>query len=128
MNTLSLFIPLGRVVLASLFILGGLNKIMNYQATLAKMGEVGLEPAAVLLPLTILLELGGGLLVAIGRQFAVPAALVLAVFTIATNLIFHAFWSMTGPIAALELSLFFKNICITGGLLFVAGVTAQQRA
>jgi putative oxidoreductase len=117
----------GRLVLASLFMLGGLNKIMNYADTLAMMRGAGLEPAALLLPLTIALELGGGGLVAFGRRFAVPAALMLAIFTLATNMFFHRFWS-AGPDAALQLSLFFKNVSIAGGLLFVAGVTARQRA
>jgi putative oxidoreductase len=121
-----LLIPLGRVLLASLFILGGLNKIMNYDATLAMMRAGGVEPAALLLPPTILLELGGGLLVAFGRRFAVPAALALAVFTIVTNLFFHRFWAMAGPEAALQLSLFFKNVSIAGALVFVAGVMARD--
>jgi putative oxidoreductase len=118
-------IPLGRLLLASLFILGGLNKLMNYQDTLAMMRGAGVEPAALLLPLTILLELGGGLLVALGRWFVAPVAIILAVFTIATNIFFHAFWLMDGTEAMLQLSLFFKNIAIAGGLLYVAGISGR---
>jgi putative oxidoreductase len=84
--------------------------------------------APLLLPAVIALELGGGALVAVGKHFAVPAALVLALFTVATNLVFHRFWAMSGPVAALELSLFFKNVAIVGGLLFVAATLAQQDA
>jgi putative oxidoreductase len=121
-----ILIPLGRVVLASLFMLGGLNKILNYNDTLIMMRGAGLEPAALLLPPTILLELGGGVLVAFGRRFAAPAALALAVFTVVTNIVFHGFWSMHGPEAMLQLSLFFKNISIAGGLLYVAGISAHR--
>jgi putative oxidoreductase len=124
----AIIIPLGRVLLASLFILGGINKIVNYDATLAMMAGGGLEPATILLPLTILLELGGGLVVASGHRFSIYVALILAVFTIATNIIFHAFWTMTGPEAALQLSLFFKNISIAGALVYVAGMTAKGEA
>lgn len=127
LNRPDVLIVTGRVVLASLFMLGGLNKILNYDDTLAMMRGAGLEPAALLLPPTIALELGGGALVAFGRRFAVPAALALAGFTIATNLFFHRFWA-GGPDATLQLSLFFKNISIAGGLLFVAGVAARQHA
>jgi putative oxidoreductase len=116
----------GRVILVSLFLLGGLNKLLNYDATLAMMQRAGLNPAPLLLPAVIALELGGGALVAFGKRFAVPAALALAIFTIATNLVFHRFWAMSGPVAALELSLFFKNVAISGGLLFVAATLAQQ--
>jgi len=118
-------LPAGRLVLASLFILGGLNKVMNYTATQAGMSDVGLAPA--LLPLVIALELGGGLAVALGRWFAALAAVALAVFTLATNLYFHDFWNMSGDVAQLELSLFFKNVSIAGGLLYVAAATQRLR-
>jgi putative oxidoreductase len=116
----------GRIILASLFILGSINKMLNFGPTAARMGEVGLEPASILLPLTILLELTGGLAVAIGRKGAAPAAAVLAIFTLATNYFFHDFWNMEGQVAALELSLFFKNLSIAGGLLFVAAITYKR--
>jgi putative oxidoreductase len=112
----------GRIGLASLFILGALNKSANYDATLVKMVEAGLRPAAALLPPTILLEVVGGLMVASGFRKAWIAAVTLSVFTVATNMVFHNFWALDGTIAALELSLFFKNIAIAGGLIAVAGV------
>lgn len=111
----------GRIGLASLFLLGGLNKILNYGATLDGMEAVGLSSASLLLPLVIGLEMGGGALVAFGRRGAPLAAIALAIFTLATNVFFHNFWSMEGERAALELSLFFKNVSIAGGLLFFAG-------
>ena len=110
----------GRILIASLFILGGVSKIGNYAATLGLMDAAGLNPAALLLPLTIVLEVGGGLLVAIGGRWAVPAALALAAFTIATNLYFHDFWHVAPALKAIQLSLFFKNIAIIGALLFIA--------
>jgi len=85
------------------------------------MVDVGLAPAALLLPATILLELIGGLSVAYGRRPAIYAAPALFAFTLATNLWFHRFWELEGEIATLELSLFFKNIAIAGALLFVFG-------
>lgn len=116
----------GRIGLASLFLLGGTNKILNYAATLDNMRGVGLEPAGVLLPLVIALELGAGSLIAIGRWMAPLAALALAGFTLAANLAFHDFWTMEGDRAALELSLFFKNISIAGALLFLAGALSKE--
>jgi putative oxidoreductase len=127
LNRPDMWMATGRLVLASLFILGGFNKVMNYADTLGMMRAAGLEPESLLLPPTIALELGGGLLVAFGRRFAMPAALALALFTIATNIVFHRFWSMSGPETALQLSLFFKNVSIAGGLLFVAGASARGR-
>ncbi|GAB5412527.1 MAG: hypothetical protein Cons2KO_01300 [Congregibacter sp.] len=115
-------IALGRTTIASLFLLGGINKLLNYGATLESMERVGLEPATVLLPAVIALELVGGALVAIGRIYAAPAAIALAIFTLAANVFFHDFWNASDDLAALELSLFFKNVSIAGALIYVAGV------
>jgi len=115
------FTLLGRWLIASLFILGGVNKIVNFNQTLSSMSEVGLEPSSVLLPLTIFLELAGGLIIALGLRWQVHAALALAIFTVATNVYFHNFWIYDGPERAYELSLFFKNVVVVGALVFIAG-------
>lgn len=128
MNYPTVVLVTGRVGLASLFLLGGLNKILNYDSTLLSMREAGLEPAGFLLPLVIVLELVGGSFVAVGNRMAGMAALLLAGFTIATNFAFHEFWAMEGERAALELSLFFKNISIAGALIFVAGTMLKEKS
>jgi putative oxidoreductase len=109
----------GRVVLASLFILAGINKMLNYAQTLQTMDQAGLSASQFLLPLVIALEFAGGCIVALGHRFLPIAAVSLALFTLATNLVFHRFWAISGPEGALELSLFFKNIAIVGALLYV---------
>lgn len=111
---------IGRVGLASLFLLGGANKIMQFTVTAERVESVGLVPTAILMPATIGLELVGGAMLACHTKYAWGAALVLAVFTLATNLYFHRFWTLEGEIAALELSLFFKNVAIAGALVFAA--------
>jgi len=111
---------LGRCALASLFLLGGVNKIMNFEALTVRMEAVGLMPSSILLPIIIALELGAGLLIATAGPAYRIAALILAGFTLATNFFFHDFWTMDGNVRELELSLFFKNIAIAGALLFVA--------
>jgi putative oxidoreductase len=117
---------IGRIGLASLFMLAALNKLLNYGATQAQMAGVGLEPSAILLPLTIALEGVGGLLVASGLRWGSYAGVVLAVFTLATNVLFHRFWELDGTVAQLQLSLFFKNVAIAGALLYVAAQVAGK--
>ncbi|MEM6474742.1 MAG: DoxX family membrane protein [Pseudomonadota bacterium] len=113
---------IGRAGLASLFILGGLNKLISGDGTIARLQHAGLEPASLFLWLTIGLELGAGLALALGTRIASSAALALAAFTLATNALFHQFWALEGEIASLELSLFFKNVAIAGGLLALASI------
>jgi len=67
-----------------------------------------------------------GLALALGTRFAWVAAVMLALFTLATNALFHRFWELSGEIATLELSLFFKNVAIAGGLLALAGIEKNR--
>ena len=111
----------GQALLASLFLLGGMNKLLNYHVILDQMYGVGLAFAELLLPLVVLLEIVAGLAVALGGWRAIPAAVALAVFSLLANFLFHDFWNMEGQRAAIERALFFKNVSIAGGLIFVAG-------
>lgn len=113
---------IGRTGLASLFVLGAANKLLTFSETSVRMTEVGLAPAAVLLPATIVLELLGGIGLIYGRWPGVWSAATLAPFTLATNVFFHRFWEMDAPVASLELSLFFKNVAIVGALVFVLAI------
>ncbi|MEM7724188.1 MAG: DoxX family protein [Pseudomonadota bacterium] len=129
----SVLVELGRWGLCSLFILGGTNKIANPQSAVDMMAEVGLPAPSILLWAVIALELGGGLLVAAGayvKFFRVAAvmALVLAAHTLATNVLLHDFWAREGVRAELELSLFFKNIAVMGGLILIAGLYGREAA
>ncbi|MEM8654966.1 MAG: DoxX family protein [Pseudomonadota bacterium] len=111
----------GRIILASLFILGGIDKIVTPERSIEAMTIVGLPFPAVLILAVIAVELGGGLAVAAGiGRVAQVAAIVLIAHTIAVNVLLHPFWSMTGDLARTELSLFFKNIAVIGGLMMVA--------
>ena len=75
----------------------------------------GVPFTAALLPLTILLQIGGG------------AALMLAGMTIVVNLFMHDFWNVyEGLSQAHETQNFVKNLAITAGLLaLAAGLSAQ---
>ena len=112
----------GRCLLASLFILGGVAKLLVPELYRAMMVEAGLTPVAILLPVVLVLELGGGLAIALGLRIATWAALILAGHTLGTNLFVHRFSEFEGPVRQLELSAFFKNIAIIGGLLCYAAI------
>ncbi|OTG85149.1 DoxX family protein [Acinetobacter sp. ANC 4648] len=97
-----------RVLMAYIFILAGWGKITAYTATVSYMEAKGVSAA--LLPLTILVEFGGGLALLFGFQ-ARFAALGLAVFSLITALIFHD--------SAEDATSFMKNMAMAGGLLFL---------
>lgn len=100
-----------RVLLAAIFIIAGYQKIGGYEGTAGWMSSMGVSGA--LLPLVILLELGGGLALLVGFMSRY-AALALAVFSVLAALIFHFnFADQTQSI------MFMKNLAIAGGLLMV---------
>ena len=119
---------IGRAGLSSLFILGGTNKILNFDATYATIKSSILYPPLLFLLGTIVLELTLGIALAFGTRFAGRSALGLAAFTIGTNALFHRFWELSGEVQAFELSLFFKNVAIAGALLALASVEWRRRA
>jgi putative oxidoreductase len=100
-----------RLLMAHIFILSGFTKISGYAGTAGYMEKMGVP--GILLPLVILTELGGGLLLLFGFK-AKWAAFALAGFSIVSALIFH---SNLGD--QMQMINFMKNLAIAGGLLMV---------
>jgi putative oxidoreductase len=109
----------GRALVAALFILAGLAKIVGPKPFLEHMAQFGVP--TFLLPAVIALELGAGLALLIGWRIR-DAAGALAIFCVMTAAIFHhQLWIKP------ELTLFLKDLAIAGGL-FVMGASAAARA
>ncbi len=102
----------GRILLALMFIISGFTKIGAYAGTQQYMEAFGVPGA--LLPLVILLELVGGLMIAAGF-FTRITALALAGFTLVAAILFHANFG-----DQMQMILFMKNLSITGGFLLLA--------
>lgn len=111
-------LAIGRLLLAALFLLEGWSKLRGYDAAVAYMNRFGVP--GVLLPAVIALELGGGLMIAVGWQTRLAAA-ALAAFCILTALIFH------GSVADRSQVLHFeKDLAIAGGFLVLAAAGAGR--
>lgn len=110
--------PAGRVLIAYLFIMAGYSKITGYAGTQGYMEMMGVPGG--LLPLVILLELGGGLLLLGGYQTRL-VALLLGGFTLISGVLFHLLpgAGLEGMAAQNEQIHFMKNLAIAGGLGFV---------
>ncbi|APV49963.1 DoxX family protein [Betaproteobacteria bacterium GR16-43] len=108
----------GRILLGLIFILSGFGKITGYEGTAGYMASKGMPFVNLLLPAAIAVELGGGLLLAIGFK-ARWAALAIFLFLIPTTLIFHAFWGIDPKEAATQQINFLKNVAIMGGMLML---------
>ena len=99
----------GRAMMAFIFVVEGLEKIAGYAGVASYMEQHGV--AASLLPLVILTELGGGLLVLAGWK-AGWAALALSGFCLLTAVVFHL---PAGETIEVQ-----KNVAMAGGFLLLA--------
>ena len=109
---------LGRCLLGLIFILSGSGKITGFAATAGYMASKGLPLPELLLIPTILIELGGGLLLVLGYQTR-WAALAIFLFLIPATLIFHNFWAVAADQVRDQQINFEKNLAIMGGMLYV---------
>jgi putative oxidoreductase len=107
-----------RILLAQLFIISGIGKIGRFAGMAAYMAGAGLPAASVLLVLTIALEVGGGILLAVGWQARWVAAAFCG-FTFLASVVFHPFWNADPASVMSQLNNFLKNLAIMGGMLYV---------
>ena len=110
-NFLKLADFVGRVLLAILFLVAGAGKIAGYAGTLTYMHSQGVPGA--LLPLVIVTEIGGGLLIVVGLWTRV-AAVLLAGFTLLAALVFHTNFS-----DQVQQIMFLKDLSIAGAFLLL---------
>jgi putative oxidoreductase len=104
----------GRALMAYIFIVEGYGKIVNYSGVAGYMTDHGVP--AFLLPLVIVTELGGGLMI-LGGLMTRWAAIALAGFAILTAVIFHGDGADADQIIEFQ-----KDLAIAGGFLILAAL------
>ncbi|BET95484.1 DoxX family protein [Xenorhabdus taiwanensis] len=102
-----------RILISVLFIIAGYGKLGDAYAGTQEFMEAMKVPG-ILLPLTILLELGGGLAVMFGLLTRTTAVFTF-IFCILTALLFHSDFSND-----LNITMFLKNFSIGAGYLLLA--------
>ena len=108
----------GRILLAILFVVSGINKIAGFENTVGYIASKGLPLPQLGAVIAIVIELSTGILLVIGWQ-ARWAATVLFLFLIPTTFIFHNFWSVEAAQKPMQTIQFMKNLCIMGGMLYI---------
>ena len=137
---------LARVFLSLIFLIGAIGKLFNWHETEKDLMEalcewqshVGFSESAqecltVLVPwasfllvLGVLFELLGSLMLLIGYRERVGVALLI-LFIVPVTFLFHSFWFIDGPSREIQMTMFFKNLAILGGLIMVALHGAQAK-
>jgi putative oxidoreductase len=101
----------GRILISVIFILAGFSKITGYAGTQGYMESMGVPGA--LLPLVIVTELGGGLLVLAGLWTRAAAFAVGGFSALSALLFHHDFANQVDQI------MFMKDFAMAGGFLFL---------
>jgi putative oxidoreductase len=108
----------GRILLSVIFILSGLAKLGTPEPTQAYIASVGLPFPLVAFIGAVVVELAGGVLLAVGYRTKL-VALVLTAFSVVAALMFHSNFADQNQFIH-----FLKNLAIAGGLLQVAALGA----
>ena len=116
---LSAILLLARLAIATVFLVSGIEKSINYAAAVAEFKREQVPLLNVVLPATIVLHLLASLAL-ISGLFVAEAALLLAVFLLAATIKVHSFWQMSGDDVVLHSRIAMANLAVLGGLLLLA--------
>ncbi|MBI4386028.1 MAG: DoxX family protein [Elusimicrobia bacterium] len=101
----------GRLLIAVIFLASAFAKVIHFETTAAYIAQHGLPMAEFFCIVAVLIEVFGGLSLALG-YYARLGAVMLAAFLVPVTLAFH--WGADQQIQLL------KNLAIIGGLLHIA--------
>jgi len=105
----------------------GVAKLLDLPGALGEARHFGLEPAILTVVATILVQIGGSLLVILRRQAWLGAG-ALGVFTAIATLIAHPFWQVADPVARFhERNTFLEHVGLIGGLM-LAAILQERKA
>ena len=108
----------GRLLIGLPFAMSGLSKLASIGPTTEAIRAAGLPLPPLALALSVLVELGGGLLLVAGFKVRIVAA-ALALFCIATAVSFHSNFADQN-----QMIHFLKNVMMAGGLLQIVAFGA----
>jgi putative oxidoreductase len=117
----SQFGPLaGRILISIIFIMSGIGKITGFAGTSGWMASKGLPMPDLLLAASIVIELGAAAMIVAGFKARWGAA-ALFLWMIPVTLVFHNYWTYPAAEQQIQSIMFFKNLGLMGGMLFLMG-------
>nr|WP_272494216.1 DoxX family protein [Stenotrophomonas mori] len=115
-----------RILLAVVFLSSGLAKLVDFQGGMAEMRAAGLAPDWLFNGLTVLVLLGGALLLLLDRALWLGAG-ALAVFLLLTIALVHRFWALPAPQDKLAMFWALEHLSVVGGLIAAAIASRARR-
>jgi uncharacterized membrane protein YphA (DoxX/SURF4 family) len=117
-------LPVARVALTSAYLIGGVQKLLDFPGAVAEQAHFGLEPAWLWATAAITVELAGSLLLVVGRWVWLGAG-GLGVLTAVAMLTANNFWAMTGHDRFMALNAFFEHLGLIAGFVLVAVMSVR---
>lgn len=109
---------IGRILFSIIFIFSGASHFSP--DTISYAAQQGLPLVAILVPLSGIMAIVGGLCILVGYKARFGAWLIV-IFLVPVTLLMHAFWKIVDPVEGMiEQIMFFKNLSILGGALLIA--------
>lgn len=110
-------VPIGRSLYSIIFILSGINHFSSGSISYA--ANQGIPLADILVPLSGLLALIGGLSIFLGYHARTGASLLL-LFLVPVTILMHNFWAYTDPeLAQVQMIHFMKNLSLIGAAILI---------
>ena len=111
-----------RLLLATLFLIFGWRKLMDFSGTVSQMSQLSVPLPVLAAAGATFMELPVAFAVAVGAFTRLAAALMFF-YTLGTALIGHRYWTITGTDRVASIDGFYKNLSIMGGflLLYITG-------
>ncbi len=115
-----------RVLLALLFVVGGLNMLLNFSGTSMYIGSLTNASVATLLTvLAVVFKLGGGVMLLVNWRTSL-AVEMLVVFTVLATILGHTTFTGDPMQDQMQYTQILKNLAIIGGLLLMGRLAADE--
>ncbi len=109
----------GRVLIGLLFLIFGVRSIMYFAGSVGYFTKLGFPSPEAMVVLAIVIQLVAGIALVVGWKTRWAAWLLVAYVVIAT-LMAHRYWEYDAAQYVPQMTNFFKNLAIIGGLLYSA--------
>ncbi|WP_302081938.1 DoxX family protein [Salinibaculum rarum] len=117
----------GRILFGGILAFQGLNHFQNVDSMSGYAAAKGLPAPRFGVVASGVLLVAGGLAIVLG-VFPTLAAGAVAVFLLASAVVFHDFWAVPEEQAQDEMTHFMKNVELAGGALFVLAISGEAWA
>jgi uncharacterized membrane protein YphA (DoxX/SURF4 family) len=121
-----LVLPISRLALVSAFLIGGIQKLVDFDGAMAEQAHLGLQPAWLWAVAAVVVELGGSALVVLGRWVWLGAG-GLGVLTAVAMLTANDFWARADHDRFMAMNAFFEHLGLIAGLVVLSILSLRKR-